>query len=310
MTLRARVNQPAEISMTVSRREFIRGVAATAAACALPIDRMLNAQAPLHAAQMKFGYAAITWGGEDLQAIEEISAAGYRGIQLRATAVTRWADKPEALRDLLAQRKLTFAVLSSGNASNDPAQADKTIAEHVAHAKWMQAAGGQYLQLIEVRPPGPVTVEACTRLGKLLTEIGRRSADLGVPLRYHHHMRAIGGAPEDIDRVLSASDPKYVNLLLDTAHYLQGGGDPVAAIKRYRDRIAVMHLKDVETIVPTGNATQTFRFTELGRGRVDLAGVFKALDEISFSGWAIVELDSVAGLGHTPSEAAAFNKGY
>src|ERR1700730_17727893 len=32
---------------------------------------------------IKFGYAAITWGGNDRQAIEDIAAVGFHGIQLR-----------------------------------------------------------------------------------------------------------------------------------------------------------------------------------------------------------------------------------
>ena len=35
-------------------------------------------------ADIRFGYAAITWGGDDLKAIDEIAGIGFRGIQLRS----------------------------------------------------------------------------------------------------------------------------------------------------------------------------------------------------------------------------------
>lgn len=39
-----------------------------------------------------------------------------------------------------------------------------------------------------------------------------------------------------------------VGVLFDIAHDQQGGGDPVTAIRTYRDRIRVVHLKDVRVI--------------------------------------------------------------
>jgi hypothetical protein len=34
--------------------------------------------------EIRFGYAAITWGGNDMQAIKDVSEVGFRGIQLRS----------------------------------------------------------------------------------------------------------------------------------------------------------------------------------------------------------------------------------
>jgi inosose dehydratase len=49
---------------------------------------------------------------------------------------------------------------------------------------------------------------------------------------------------------------------------------------------------------------------ELGRGRVDLPAVFAALREVKFSGWAVVELDSVPDATRTPREAAEISRDY
>ena len=43
-----------------------------------------------------------------MQAIDDIAAVGYRGIQLRASAVTRWGANPAVLRQRLADRALTL----------------------------------------------------------------------------------------------------------------------------------------------------------------------------------------------------------
>ena len=166
------------------------------------------------------------------------------------------------------------------------------LAEHTAHARFLRDAGGLNLQLIDERPPGrDVTADGCARLGGLLTEIGRRAAGVGVQVVYHPHMGTIGERPENAERVLAASDPSLVKLLLDVAHYTQGGGDPAAAIRRHHARIGLLHIKDVAPMP----VLPGFRFVELGRGRVDLPAVFEVLRDVRYDGWAVVELDDVVG---------------
>jgi inosose dehydratase len=280
----------------LTRRDFL-GVLGVAG-----MSLRLHGAAP----PISVGYAAITWGGDDEQAIEDISAVGYKGIQLRSSVLRKFGDRPQALRDLLNQHHLTFPVLSSGNLVSDPAVEKDQLALHVEHAKFVKAAGGQMLQVIDERPKGrAVTADDCTRVGRLLTELGKRTADVGVPLLYHHHMNSIGEKPQDIAAVLEAADRTHVRLLFDIAHYQQGGGDPVAAIRTYRDWIKVVHLKDV---APASNA-QGFEFVELGHGRVDVKGCATALRDIGFGGWAIVELDR-AESGSSPKECAAANADY
>lgn len=292
-----------------SRREFIRQVGCGTAAMLLHSSERGSRLERAGANDMKIGYAAITWGGDDEHAIEDIASLDFRGIQLRANVVQRFGSDPAALRELLAQHRLTFVALSSGNVSIDPAQEAKVIQEHVDHARFLRDAGGSYLQLIDERPRGrPIESADYTRLGRLLTEIGRRTADLGIPAAYHHHVGSLGEKPDEIERVLEAADPKYVRLLLDIAHYQVGGGDPVAAVHRYADRILFLHLKDVR--IPAPDGVGRFQFVELGQGQVDLPGVFRALRDVHFRGWGIVELDSVPDHARTPKESAEISKRY
>ena len=286
--------------MVLSRREFVLGTLAAVACAKAPIV------APKRA-NLRFGYAAITWGTNDLLAIQEISELGYPGVQLRANVVNAFVRYPPTLSNLLAQRHLTLVALSSGALSIDAADPERMLNDHLARAKFVHDVGGLFLQVTDERPAGrAVTPDDCAKLATVLNELGRRSAALGVPVAYHPHMGTIGEKPEDSDRVLAATDPKYVKLLLDVAHYRQGGGDPAAAIRRHRDRLALLHLKDV---APAANAAG-YRFVELGRGVVDLNGVFASLDEIGFEGWGIVELDSTTEPGRSAKESGAINKAY
>jgi inosose dehydratase len=287
----------------VTRRQFLTTIGVAAAASHVVSGFSRTATDP----SMHFGYAAITWGSDIVKAMADISAVGFKAIQLRGEAFAQYGDKPKELRALLERHQLTFAVLSSGNLSIDPAREAEELATHVRHAQFVRAAGGQFLQIIDERPKGREIVAGdYRRLGRLLTTLGQRTADLGVPVVYHHHMNSLGERPNEVDAVLDAADPRHVRVLFDVAHYQQGGGDPVAAIKRYRSWIEVVHLKDVRT----QEGGSGYQFVELGRGRVDLAGVFAALNEINFGGWAIVELDRVPDPGRTPKESAEMNRRY
>ena len=145
----------------------------------------------------------------------------------------------------------------------------------------MRDVGGLYLQLTDTRPKRTLVPADYQRLGRLMTEIGKRTADIGIPVAYHNHMNSIGERPEEVDWVLNATDPRYVKVLLDVAHYHQGGGDPVQAIKKYADRILLLHIKDVVSPLPgaTGDPMRSFQWVELGAGKVNLKGVFTALQD-------------------------------
>ncbi|OLC10283.1 MAG: hypothetical protein AUH41_03090 [Gemmatimonadetes bacterium 13_1_40CM_66_11] len=277
----------------MNRRDFL---ASLSAAGGMAASRSFRVEA-----RVRFGYAAITWNGNDRQAIDDIAALGFRGIQLRQSAFDTWGDRPAELKDLLAQKGLVLVALSSGNVSLDPATEQATLARHAVHARFVRDVGGRYLQVIDERPRGTAPVaDDYRRMGRLLTAIGQRSSDLGVHLGYHNHMGALGQSPDEVARVLDAADPRFVRLLLDTAHYQQAGGDPAAAVRRHAGRLLFLHLKDL-----AGD-----RFVELGRGQVDIKAVFAALDAIDFDGWGVVELDSVPAGGGTPKESGAVARRY
>jgi inosose dehydratase len=194
----------------------------------------------------------------------------------------------------------------------DPAFESEDLAKHVANAKFLRDAGGLYLQVTDQRPKDrPVTADDFKRLGRLLTEIGKRTEQLGIPLGYHNHMGSLGERPEEVDRILQFVDPSHVKLELDIAHYVQGGGDPAKAIEQYRERLLFLHIKDVESIdAKSTPKARPYRFVELGRGRVDLASTFTALERAKFRGWSIVELDTVTDTSRTPKQSAMISKDF
>jgi len=306
--------------MSLSRRQFLSQLSAAGVLAAAPkvvraaepallyppID-LAPFAAPVSRGEpdLRIGCASITWNGKDNDAIEQISSLGYAGIQLRANAVQEFPD-PHALRDLLAQHKLVFVAISSGNVLLDPAIRQSQLEAHVAHAKYLHEAGGLYLQLIGDGFHGRKDYSAADYKleGGLLTEIAKRAADFGIRTGFHNHMDTIAQPPEGLDAILEAADPKYVELELDTAHYAQGGGDPAAAIRKYGKRLLFLHLKDVKN----ASTKSGYEFAELGQGRIDWNAVLAALHDAHFRGWGVVELDGErAGSNLTPKDSAAMS---
>jgi inosose dehydratase len=92
-----------------------------------------------------------------------------------------------------------------------------------------------------------------------------------------------------------------VSLCFDTGHSVVGGGNPVDLAATARDRIAHVHLKDVEprTLqrlrsreLTVEQAWERGLFCPLGDGVVDFDAVLEKLDD--YSGWAVVEQDRIA----------------
>jgi inosose dehydratase len=314
-----------------SRRKFILNLGSLAAASAcLPLGALASeVEPPLYppvdlsyfntpitpaASDIRFGYAAITWGGDDITAIKEVSELGFRGIQLRSNLLKEYGDKPKAIKDILQQHKLQFVALSGGGPRGTDYDEAEAVATQVKQATFLRDAGGLYLQMTDSSRPkeGKPRADDFKKLGRTLTEVGKRIADLGVQLGYHNHMNSLGEAPDEVDRIMDAVDSRYVKLELDVAHYAQGGGDPAKAIRKYGDRILFLHIKDVENVTATSGASpsSSYRFVELGRGRVDLPAVFAALKAVKFRGWAIIELDSVPDKSGTPKASAMISKKY
>lgn len=142
-----------------------------------------------------------------------------------------------------------------------------------------------------------------------------RAAELvrtrGVEPTFHHHMGTRVQTPAEIERLLEGTN---VPLLLDTGHLTAAGGDPVRALRAWRNRVNHVHVKDVRFDVLRGAATwdEAWRggvFCELGAGDVDLEGFFAEL--AGYDGWLVVEQDWVPGPADDPTpqiEAQARNR--
>lgn len=135
---------------------------------------------------------------------------------------------------------------------------------------------------------------------------------------FHHHCAGFVETPEEVEMLIEHTDENLVGLCLDTGHYHFGGGDPIDALKKYKDRIWHVHFKDFDPIVAEQariNKWDYFTsvkhgiFCELGKGAVDFKGVLAELEKQNYTGWAVVEQDVLPGMGD-PKFCARANRDY
>ncbi|WP_433254801.1 sugar phosphate isomerase/epimerase family protein [Streptosporangium sp. CA-135522] len=144
--------------------------------------------------------------------------------------------------------------------------------------------------------PGEAWAEFASRVQRAAD----RCRDHGLEPVFHHHLGTLVETPEEVERLLELTD---VSLCLDTGHLWLAGGDPVAALREWGDRIRQLHLKDAsrrarDRVRATGGDLAAVvaggAFPRLGAGEIDLPGVLGELG--GYEGWLVVEQD-VPGSG-------------
>ncbi|MFJ2028876.1 TIM barrel protein [Streptosporangium sp. NPDC087985] len=134
-----------------------------------------------------------------------------------------------------------------------------------------------------------------------LARILRNAGEFDITVTLHPHVGTVVEGPGEVERVLDGS---AVPLCLDTGHLLIGGTDPGELVARVAERIAHVHLKDVDAglaeLVGAGELSYTQAvgkglYRPLGHGDVDVSGIVTGLTAAGYDGWYVLEQDVVLG---------------
>jgi inosose dehydratase len=270
---------------------------------------------------VKLGFAPITWNNEDLQlelgppvdyatVLDEVAASGYLATELG----DGFPREPAVLRHALTERGLSLpsAWCGLGFFEATP-EADL---EHTRRVCGLLAAvGASFVNLADLgtlerkalacRADSPEAPQLSPAEWDQFAERVCRAADVarehGLQATFHLHAGTWVETRDDLEELLSRAPAPLVKLCWDVGHAICGGVDPLAVVRDHPERIAYIHLKDVDGGVLDGvrrdgvdfsDAVRRRIFTELGRGRLDVPGLLEALRDISYDGWLMVEQDS------------------
>ncbi len=292
---------------------------------------------------MRVANAPVSWGiiefdlgGPSMaagQVLDEIAQTGYQGTELGDWGFL--PTDPPSLRDELEARQLELVAAFVPVAFADPNAHPAGEAQALQVARLLSAVAGErpLIVLSDDNASLPERERNAGRIGaaQLLSPDQWRVFSAGVEriaravrnetgLRsvYHHHGGGFVETPEELGVLMERTDPQLVGLCLDSGHYRFGGGDPVAAIRQYGDRVWHVHLKDWDPAVAAQAARAGWGYLEavrhgvfcrLGRGAVDFAGLLGQLRAIDYAGWLVVEQDLPAGQGD-PQAFAQQNREY
>lgn len=127
------------------------------------------------------------------------------------------------------------------------------------------------------------------------------AAERGVQACLHPHVGTMVESRSEVYRLVDDSD---VTFCLDSGHLLVGGTDPVRFARAVPERVAHVHIKDVDTSVLSTVRSGARSYTEgvragmytvLGQGCVDVSALVAALEGAGYRGWYVPEHDRMLG---------------
>jgi inosose dehydratase len=154
-----------------------------------------------------------------------------------------------------------------------------------------QSADGSYDRKVALSDDEwPTLLANLTRLQEVIGEHGLIAT-------LHPH---VGTAIEGRDAVLRLLESSDIALCLDTGHLLIGGMQPLELLDLAADRVAHVHLKDVDDAVAATvaggdasyvGAVRQGLYTPLGAGDLDIAAIVTALEDVGYRGRYVLEQD-------------------
>jgi len=132
--------------------------------------------------------------------------------------------------------------------------------------------------------------EGFRRFATEASKIGQQLDQAGLTFSYHNHSFELirYGKRTGLDIIFEESDPRYLKAELDTYWIQHGGGDPAAWIRRVKDRMPVVHLKDMAVVTEGWNVQQVM--AEIGEGNLNWPEILSACREANVE-WYAVEQD-------------------
>ena len=294
--------------------------------------------------QIQLGMSPISWTNDDLPQLGgdtsletcliETRKAGYSGTELGG----KFPRERNALGKVLAEHDLKLVSgWYSGELMNNslPTEIERVKpqlelfaaldAPVLVYGETYNTVQNQQHKPLCSKPVMPESQFAA--YGERLTGLAEFCADQGVPLTFHHHMGTGVETERELDLVMQHTGEAF-GLLIDTGHLVFAGGDLMAVIERYGERVNHVHAKDIRADVLAGvdRAKDSFLdcvlkgvFTVPGDGMIDYHAVMQALADKSYEGWVIVEAEQdpaladpyqYACMGYRALEEAATAAGY
>lgn len=190
--------------------------------------------------------------------LAKVAQIGYKEVEFAGY----FGHSPSEIRELVKKNGLTAP--SSHVAYPESMDAWKKTVDDA------KTAGHEYVTVAwtpEDKRTGP---DAWKRIADTYNQAGKVAKDSGLHFAYHNHdyELAKSGDVVPLDALFQNTDPALVTFEMDLYWMVHGGADPLAYMKKYRGRVAMVHVKDAK-----GDAAKTM--TAVGQGTIDFKKIFE-----------------------------------
>lgn len=191
------------------------------------------------------------------QALEEINKLGLHSVELFSAHFPLKSTDSEI--EAMKSRTAALGIKITGHGVNPFTK------DHDANRRWFEFAKKAGIRNISADP----TEDAFGSLDKLCEEFDIRIA-------IHNH--GPGARYDKVSDVLNAikGHHPHIGACADLGHYIRSAEDPVRVINLLEGRLYGIHLKDF------ADQKSKTKGVILGKGHLDVVGVFKALKKVNF----------------------------
>lgn len=227
--------------------------------------------------------------GPETATFPAIAKAGFEYVEIFEGNLIAYENRMSELKELLSKNKLQLLGVYTGLNFVFADALPEELAKVNRVLKLAKEAGVKHLCVGggAVRHDG-IRDDDYRMVAAGLDMVKRMAADHGINASIHPHMGSAVQSPEQLDRVMAMTS---IDICPDCGHVLLGGGDPVAVVKKYLDRIRYIHLKDIKN----GSACPP------GHGEIDFDAILAALKATGRPIDYTVEIDGYPG---TPEDGA------
>ena len=189
------------------------------------------------------------WTGSPDDILDIVSETDYEGVEFSNAMIGEYLEDPARFAAALEQRKLAcaaYAYATTGFTAGDRFEQDLAGA---MEGLTFCAALGVPLCLGGAASPSREGYE--TKLGqaiRLYRTVAERGAKMGVTVCVHQHSHYgwLLETAKEYDALLSQTADSGLMFNPDAGHIVRGGQNLMDCFRRHRDRIAHVHIKDVD----------------------------------------------------------------
>ena len=210
--------------------------------------------------------------------LTEIKQIGFEGVGLEYGLLPQTLKKNPEKVPLL---------VNSANLENGGTYSPGAL----TRIQWAKASETPLIWFSVKAPDRKVALEKVRRFAKT-------SSETGVTASLHNELGSSFQTPAELNQAMRQI--KELTMCLDTAHGVAAGVDIEKTIDEYRDRITLVHLKDLRAKIPMKEVRFTRDFVNVGRGIIDLQSVVNKLKEIGYSGQLMLEIEALQGENPEP----------